>query len=130
VVPETATVVHFFYLSGTAFAAPKYLLWTLAFLKNYEHYDVAPMKFRKTNPRTFFDSVWSVLDLLGREMDEVNNHFFFFFFSLSTTNFRFHFRFIVVCVWMFCVLFFFFVLLFVCCVKCVCKLTFVDCVCL
>jgi hypothetical protein len=88
--PPTVQAVYFLYFLGSEFKNPKYLLWVLSFLKNYERDSVAPLKFRKCNPRTYRDSVWRVLNFLYEEMDEVffflmwgvgsNPTFFLFFF--------------------------------------------------
>jgi hypothetical protein len=80
VLPVTVMGVHYQYLLDSDHWHPKYLLWTLSFLKNYEVDGVSNQKFARCNQRYFRDRVWQVIFLLTEEMNEV---FFLFYSCLS-----------------------------------------------
>lgn len=71
VVPSTAQSIHFIHLLPTHLCAPKYLLWTLYFLKHYPIDGIGHQIFINSNTRTFRDKVWEVIFFLSKEMDEV-----------------------------------------------------------
>jgi hypothetical protein len=76
----TVKFVYYIYLvDHPDLYVPRYLLWTLSFLKNYETEVNASLKFSPCNTTYFRNYVWAVIYFLAEEMDEVFYLYFFFF---------------------------------------------------
>ncbi len=77
--PNTVTRLHYIYLydCDSSLFQPKYLLWMLSFLKNYETEPNSSLKFLKSNPRDFRDMVWKMIYYLSEEMEEVFSSTYF-----------------------------------------------------
>jgi len=69
--PSTVQIIHFLYLFPTHLFQPKYLLWSLYFLKHYPLNSAAHLPFVDTNEKTFRLMVWETLKYLGGVMDEL-----------------------------------------------------------
>jgi len=51
--PSTVQIIHFLYLLPTPLFQPKYLLWSLYFIKHYPLNSSAHLPFVETNEKTF-----------------------------------------------------------------------------
>jgi hypothetical protein len=79
--PITTKWVYNIYLSDhESLYHPKYLLWTLSWLKNYETEPNSSIKFANCNQTYFRENVWAVIHFLSDEMDEVSLFFNFLIF--------------------------------------------------
>ena len=86
----TIKYVYYIYLADhPELYVPRYLLWTLSFLKNYETTVNAPLKFDPCNEKYFRQYVWEVICFLSEEMDEVFDISFFYFENINVF-FRFN----------------------------------------
>lgn len=75
----TTMYVYYIYLvDHPTLYVPRYLLWTLSFLKNYETEVNSSLKFSPCNTLYFRQYVWAVICFLSDEMDEVWDFFFLF----------------------------------------------------
>jgi hypothetical protein len=80
---QTVHVVYQLYFLDSPFALPKFILWLLSFLKDYERDGIAHLKFVKCNERTFRDTIWEILSFLSTSIDLAEVCFFFSFINLK-----------------------------------------------
>jgi hypothetical protein len=84
--PKTAGWLYIVYFLLSDLDEPRYLLWTLYFLKNYPKDGIGASRFHKCNTRYFRDKVWEVIFML---FDELDSEVWSFFCTFSFPIFDF-----------------------------------------